>query len=112
MFKNLTKSEKSWVLYDVGNSAFTMLACSMIPIWFKELAIGTAPGQITGDQATAYYAMAVAVVTIVVALIGPVIGALADRRCLEADAGVYCSLWVTFPPKPTLPNAIGPLWKK
>ena len=44
MFKNLTKSEKSWVLYDVGNSAFTMLACSMIPIWFKELAIGTAPG--------------------------------------------------------------------
>ena len=83
MFKNLTKSEKSWVLYDVGNSAFTMLACSMIPIWFKELAIGTAPGQITGDQATAYYAMAVAVVTIVVALIGPVIGALADRRDMK-----------------------------
>ncbi len=83
MFKNLTKSEKSWVLYDVGNSAFTMLACSMIPIWFKELTIGTAPGQITGDQATAYYAMAVAVVTVVVALIGPVIGALADRRDMK-----------------------------
>ena len=53
MFKNLTKAEKSWVLYDVGNSAFTMLACSLIPIWFKALAIGDAPGQITGDQATA-----------------------------------------------------------
>ncbi len=83
MFKNLTKSEKSWVLYDVGNSAFTMLACSMIPIWFKELAIGTAPGQITGDQATAYYALAISVVTIIVALIGPVIGALSDRRDMK-----------------------------
>ena len=61
MFKNLTKVEKSWVLYDVGNSAFTMLACSLIPIWFKSLAIGDAPGQITGDQATAYYSIAIAV---------------------------------------------------
>ena len=83
MFNNLTKSEKSWVLYDVGNSAFTMLACSLIPIWFKELAIGTAPGQITGDKATAYYSLAIAVVTVVVALIGPVLGALADRRDLK-----------------------------
>ena len=37
MFKNLTKKERAWVLYDVGNSAFTMLACSLIPIYFKAL---------------------------------------------------------------------------
>ena len=59
MFKGLDKKEKAWVLYDVGNSAFTMLACSLIPIWFKELAIGTNPGQITGDQATAYYSISI-----------------------------------------------------
>ena len=41
MFKNLTKKERAWVLYDVGNSAFTMLACSLIPIYFKALAIRT-----------------------------------------------------------------------
>ena len=80
MFKGLTKQEKAWVLYDVGNSAFTMLACSLIPIWFKELAIGDAPGQITGDQATAYWSIAVAVVTVIVALLGPVLGALADHK--------------------------------
>ena len=80
MFKNLDKTEKSWVLYDVGNSAFTMLACSLIPIWFKALAIGDAPGQITGDKATAYYSLAIAIVTVIVALIGPVLGALADRQ--------------------------------
>ena len=76
----LTTSEKSWILYDVGNSAFTMLACSLIPIWFKDLAIGTGPGQITGDQATAYYAIAISVVTVIVAVLGPITGMLADHK--------------------------------
>ena len=80
VFRDLSPQEFSWVLYDVGNSAYTMLACSLIPIWFKELAIGTNPGQITGDQATAYYAIAISVVTVIVALLGPVLGALADRK--------------------------------
>ena len=80
MFKNLTKKERAWVLYDVGNSAFTMLACSLIPIYFKALAIGDAPGQITGDKATAYYSIAISVVTIVVAILGPICGAFADHK--------------------------------
>ena len=83
MFKNLTKTEKAWVLYDVGNSAFTMLACSLIPIWFKQLAIGTAPGQINGDKATAYYSIAISVVTIVVAILGPICGAIADHKDMK-----------------------------
>ena len=80
MFKDLTKQERAWILYDVGNSAFTMLACSLIPIFFKALAIGDGPGHISGDQATACYSIAISVVTIVVALLGPVIGALADHK--------------------------------
>ena len=75
-FRDLDEKEFAWVLYDVGNSAFTMLTCSLIPIWFKSLA----KGHITGDQATAYYSIAVAIVTIIVALLGPVCGALADRK--------------------------------
>ena len=80
MFKNLSRKERAWVLYDVGNSAYTMLACSLIPIFFKALAIGDAPGQITGDQATAYYSIAISVVTVVVAVLGPVCGAIADHK--------------------------------
>ena len=80
MFKNLTKKERAWVLYDVGNSAFTMLACSLIPIWFKSLAIGTAPGQILSDRATAYYSIAIAIVTVITALLGPLLGAIADHK--------------------------------
>ncbi|MDO4940448.1 MAG: MFS transporter [Erysipelotrichaceae bacterium] len=80
IFHDLSPQEFSWVMYDVGNSAFTMLGCSLIPIWFKSLAIGTEPGQISGDNATAYWALATSIVTVIVALIGPVCGAIADRK--------------------------------
>lgn len=84
MFKTLreklTPAELAWVLYDVGNSAFTMLACSLIPIWFKTLAIGDGPGQLSSDSATGMWAVGVAAVTITVALLGPVCGALSDRE--------------------------------
>ena len=73
--EKLTPVELAWVLYDVGNSAFTMLACSLIPIWFKSLAIGDAPGQLGGDAATGTWALGVSLVTVIVALMGPVCGA-------------------------------------
>ena len=77
---DLTKKEKAWILYDVGNSAYTMLACSLIPIWFKNLAIGNAAGQLSSDAATGMWSLATAIVTVVVALIGPALGAVADRK--------------------------------
>ncbi len=80
IFKDLNPQEFEWVLYDVGYSAFTMLGCSLIPIWFKSLAIGDAPGQISGDNATAYWALATSIVTVIVALIGPFFGAIADHK--------------------------------
>lgn len=79
-FQGLTEQELAWVLYDVGNSAYTMLACSLIPIWFKSIAVGHAPGQISSDNATAYYSLAISIVTVAVALLGPVLGALADHK--------------------------------
>ena len=80
LFKGLTEEENAWVLYDVGNSAFTMISCSLVPIWFKSLAIGTAPGQVTSDQATGIWSLVTAIITVVVALVGPVCGALSDHK--------------------------------
>ena len=34
----MTKLEKNWVLYDVGNSAFTLLVSTIMPIYFNYLA--------------------------------------------------------------------------
>ena len=76
----LTKLEIAWILYDVGNSAFTMLACALIPIWFKTLAIGNGAGQITSDKATAYWALIVSLITIITAVIDPFIGAIMDYK--------------------------------
>ena len=36
--KKLTKQEKSWILYDVANSAQVLLASTLIPIYFQSLA--------------------------------------------------------------------------
>lgn len=79
-FRNLNEKEFAWVLYDVGNSAYTMLACSLIPIWFKETAIGTGAGYISSDNATAYWALATSIVTVIVAVIGPICGVIADHK--------------------------------
>ena len=35
--KKMTKLEKYWVLYDVGNSAFTLLVATIIPIYFNSV---------------------------------------------------------------------------
>jgi len=83
LFKNLNKKELSWVLYDVGNSAYTLLACALIPIWYKSLAIGNGSGQISSDKATAYYSLAISIMTVISAFIGPVCGIIADRRGMK-----------------------------
>lgn len=76
VFRGLSEQEFSWVLYDVGNSAFTMLACSLIPIWFHSLA----DGQIGLDKATGMWALGTSIVTIIVAIVGPICGTFADHK--------------------------------
>lgn len=73
----LTKLEKYWVLYDVGNSAFILLVSTIIPIYFKNIA--TSVG-ISLSDSTAYYSYAISISTLVVALTGPMLGSFGDRK--------------------------------
>ena len=75
--EKMTKLEKQWVLYDVGNSAFVMLVSTIIPIYFKNMA---AASGISAANSTAYLSYAISVSTILVALLGPVCGAAADNK--------------------------------
>lgn len=78
MKKNkLTPYEKSWILYDVGNSAFTMLVATLIPIYFNGLAENAG---ISSADYLAYWGYAGSIATLAVALIGPIFGTLADRK--------------------------------
>lgn len=73
----LTRQEKNWILYDVGNSAFIMLTATVIPIYFKNIAEGTG---VSAADSTAFYGYASSLVTILVAVLGPVLGVMADTR--------------------------------
>ena len=73
----LTKREKSWILYDVGNSAFTMMVSTLIPIFFNALA---GDAGISNTNYLAYWGYAGSVATLLTAVIGPVFGTIADRK--------------------------------
>lgn len=73
----MTPMEKKWVLYDVGNSAFTMLVSTIFPIYFNYLA-GNAG--ISDVDYLAYWGYAASVSTLCVALLGPTLGAIADTK--------------------------------
>ena len=73
----MTPMEKKWVLYDVGNSAFTMLVSTIFPIYFNYLA-GNAG--ISDADYLAYWGYAASVSTLCVALLGPTLGAIADTK--------------------------------
>lgn len=73
----LTAPEKRWVLYDVANSAFTLLVATIMPIYFNYLAEQAGLSQV---DYLAYWGYAVSAVTLIVALLGPVLGAISDRR--------------------------------
>ena len=73
----LTSLEKKWVLYDVGNSAFTMMVSTIFPIYFNYLA-GNAG--ISDVDYLAYWGYATSVCTLLVAVLGPTLGAIADTK--------------------------------
>ena len=73
----LTKEERNWILYDVGNSAFVLIISTIIPIYFNYLA-GSAG--LSDVEYLAYWGYTVSAATLVVALMGPICGTLADTK--------------------------------
>ena len=73
----LTPLERSWILYDIANSAFTLLVSTLIPIYFNALA-GNAG--VNEDLYLSYWGYAGSISTILVAIIAPVCGTISDRK--------------------------------
>ena len=72
-----SKQEKSWMLYDIGNSAFTLLITTIMPIYFNALAEA---GGLSEVEYLAYWGYAASITTLIVAFLGPVGGSLADIK--------------------------------
>lgn len=77
MKMRLTETEKRWILYDVGNSAFVLLVSTIIPIYFNYLADKAGLSDV---NYLAYWGYAASVCTIIVALSGPILGTIADTK--------------------------------
>lgn len=71
--RSLSKRERSWVLYDVGNSAYVMLAATLIPIYFSAIAE-------PGSSAVVVWGYATTVASLALALLMPFLGSLADLK--------------------------------
>ena len=69
------RKEIAWILYDVGNSAFTLLVSTVLPIYFNYLV--TSAG-LAATDATAIWGYAASAVTLCVAVLSPILGSFAD----------------------------------
>ncbi|MFB0972392.1 MAG: MFS transporter [Neofamilia sp.] len=81
LIKSVSKKERSWILYDWANSAYSMTVTSAIlPIYFSSMV--TAAGH-TGEAATIYWGYTNSFASILVAILSPVLGGLADHMGMK-----------------------------
>ena len=73
----LTPLEKSWIGYDIANSAFILLVSTIIPIYFEALC--TEGGLSNADYLSAWSFVG-SIATVIVAFVGPICGTMADRK--------------------------------
>ena len=74
----LTPREKRWIVYDVGNSAFVLLSTAVVPIYANSLL--EAAGQ---DNIVSTWGYAQTVASLVIALLMPILGSIADVQGMK-----------------------------
>jgi MFS transporter, UMF1 family len=76
-----SNKEKSWMFYDWGSSAFTLIITTAVfPIFYKAQASSVG---IEGHVSTAYLGYTIAIFTFILAMLGPVLGSIADYDGLK-----------------------------
>lgn len=93
--KKFTKVEKSWILYDWANSVYaTNILAVIFPIYFNSVC------QASGADNLVLWSYGTSAATFLVAVLAPVLGALADHKgtrksCLRRS---FLSAWpLRFP---------------
>ncbi|MGV3464228.1 MAG: MFS transporter [Heyndrickxia sp.] len=76
--KRFTKEENSWIFYDWANSAYSIIiSTAVFPLFYK--AAATKSG-ISAADSTAYLGYTVAIATFILAMLGPILGTIADYQ--------------------------------
>ena len=98
ILKGLSKKERSWVLYDIANSAYILTVITVLfPIYYDSVTIDN-------PSSTQIFSFVTAGIALIVALISPFIGALSNYRgnkkkffTLFLSIGVIGSLGLVIP---------------
>ena len=77
-----TKVEKSWMLYDAANSAFSMIITTTIPIYFGML-ISTYNPSVNDADITSFWGTITSVSIFILAVLTPLLGSLADYQGMK-----------------------------
>jgi MFS transporter, UMF1 family len=73
-----TKEENSWMMYDWANSAYSIIITTAVfPIFYKSAASSAG---ISNANSTAYLGYTIAVATFILAMLGPILGTIADYQ--------------------------------
>jgi len=76
-----TKPEKSWAFYDWGSSAYSIIITTAVfPLFYK--AAATDAGVELADS-TAYLSYTIAIFTFILAMLGPLLGTIADYEGMK-----------------------------
>ena len=74
----LKKLEKSWVMYDWANSAYSIaITTALLPLFFKMM---TKSAGIEASDSTAYWGYINSAGSIVIAILAPILGTIADYK--------------------------------
>ena len=83
----MTREERSWILQDFGNSAYSItITTAILPLFFKSVAAS----HLADATSTAYWGYANSLATLLIALLAPLLGTIADFR------GVKKNLFTAF----------------
>jgi MFS transporter, UMF1 family len=78
LLKRLTKEENSWVYYDWANSAYSIIITTAVfPLFYKAAANNAG---VSAADSTAYLGYTIAIATFILAMIGPILGSIADYQ--------------------------------
>lgn len=94
----LTKSEKSWVMYDFANSVYaTIMMAGIFPVFFTSIA------KQSGRQGDFWWALGTTVSTLIIAVASPIVGALSDYKgfkkklfCFFLFLGIFFTLFCAY----------------
>ncbi|TYR74834.1 MFS transporter [Rossellomorea vietnamensis] len=78
MMKSFSKEENSWMFYDWANSAYSIIiSTAVFPLFYKAAATNAG---VSPSDSTAYLGYTIAIATFILAMLGPILGTIADYK--------------------------------